>query len=47
MDIGACKVTDSDINISGKAGELLTGPQTQEFLRNWAQIRLSNLCGMQ
>ncbi|MFS8115236.1 hypothetical protein QD460_26225 [Rhizobium jaguaris] len=48
MDIGACKITDSDINISGKAGELLSGlPQTQEFLRNWAQIRLSNLCGMQ
>ncbi|AVA25827.1 hypothetical protein [Rhizobium sp. NXC24] len=48
LDIGACKVTDSDINISGQAGEILSKlPQTQEFLRTWAQIRLSNLCGMQ
>jgi hypothetical protein len=48
LDIGACKITDSTINISGPAAELLSKlPQTQEFLRNWAQIRLSNLCGLQ
>ncbi len=48
MDIGACRITDSDINVSGQAGELLSKlPQTQEFLRTWAQIHLSNLCGLQ
>ncbi|MBB5577193.1 hypothetical protein GGD50_005844 [Rhizobium paranaense] len=47
LDIGACRITDSNINISGQAGEVLSKlPQTQEFLRTWAQIRLSNLCGM-
>ena len=48
MDIGACRITDSNVNITGPAGELLSKlPQTQEFLRTWAQIRLSSLCGMQ
>jgi hypothetical protein len=47
LDIGACKITQSNIDIRGAVGGLLSGlPETQEFVRSWAQIRLSNLCGM-
>ncbi|WSH19069.1 hypothetical protein U8Q07_14995 [Rhizobium ruizarguesonis] len=48
LDIGACRITESNIEISGEVGGLLSSlPQTQQFARSWAQSRLSQLCGLQ
>jgi hypothetical protein len=45
LDIGACRITDANIQISGEIGALLSGLQeTQQFARDWAQSRLSSLC---
>lgn len=47
LDIGACRITESNIDISGEVGGLLSSlPQTQQFARAWAQSRLSQLCGL-
>ncbi|TAV04533.1 hypothetical protein [Rhizobium ruizarguesonis] len=48
VDIGACSITESNIEISGEVGGLLSSlPQTQQFARSWAQSRLSHFCGLQ
>ena len=45
LDIGACRITDANIQISGEIGALLSGLQeTQQFARDWAQSQLSSLC---
>ncbi|WP_157884562.1 hypothetical protein [Neorhizobium galegae] len=48
LDMGACRITESNIEISGEVGGLLSSlPQTQQFARSWAQYRLSRFCGLQ
>ncbi|MBY5416096.1 hypothetical protein ACCT03_00095 [Rhizobium johnstonii] len=48
LDIGECRIMESNIDISGEVGGLLSSlPQTQQFARSWAQSRLSHLCGLQ
>lgn len=45
LDVGACRITDSRIEIGGDIGTLLSGLQdTQDVARNWAQSQLSRLC---
>ncbi len=45
LDVGACRITDTRIEIDGEIGSLLSGlPDTQDFGRNWAQSQLSHLC---
>jgi hypothetical protein len=45
LDVGACRITDTRIEIEGEIGSLLSGlPDTQDFGRNWAQSQLSHLC---
>ena len=48
LDVGACKITDTHIEIDGEIGSLLSElPDTQDFGRNWAQSQLSRLCQLQ
>ncbi|NLS07946.1 hypothetical protein HGP14_32485 [Rhizobium sp. P32RR-XVIII] len=45
LDIGACRITDANIQISGELGALLSGlEETQQFARDWAQSQLTRLC---
>ncbi|KRB51926.1 hypothetical protein ASE04_10420 [Rhizobium sp. Root708] len=45
LDMAACRITDTHIEIDGEIGSLLSGlPDTQDFGRNWAQSQLSRLC---
>ncbi|WP_431320516.1 hypothetical protein [Rhizobium sp. YTU87027] len=45
LDLGACKITDTHIEIDGEIGSLLSElPDTQDVGRNWAQSQLSRLC---
>ncbi|MGH0347398.1 hypothetical protein NKY44_26910 [Sinorhizobium meliloti] len=45
LDIGACKVVSSDVQISGALGEILAGiPELQEAARLFAQSKLSEIC---
>jgi hypothetical protein len=48
LDVGACRITDTRIEIDGAIGSLLSVlPDTQDFARNWAQTQLSRLCRLQ
>ncbi|MBB3317374.1 hypothetical protein FHT77_003256 [Rhizobium sp. BK181] len=48
LDVGACKITDTHVEIDGEIGSLLSElPDTQDFARNWAQSQLSRLCQLQ
>ncbi|OWV83451.1 hypothetical protein ATY81_20755 [Rhizobium sp. R72] len=45
LDVGACKITDTHIEIDGEIGSLLSElPDTQDVGRNWAQSQLQRLC---
>jgi hypothetical protein len=45
VDIGACRITDADIEIGGELGSLLSGlSDTRGLARDWAQSQLSRLC---
>lgn len=47
LDMSACRIKDSRIEIGGDIGTLLSGLQdTQDFARNWAQSQLSRLCNL-
>jgi hypothetical protein len=46
LDIGACKITDSHIAISGDVGKYLGEiGQMQELARAFAQKKISEICG--
>ncbi|MBX5193332.1 hypothetical protein HJB86_31320 [Rhizobium sp. NZLR3b] len=48
LDTAACRILDSDIQISGEIGGLLSGLEnTQQTARDWAQSQLSLLCALQ
>ena len=45
LDVGACRITDTHLEIDGEIGSLLSAlPDTQDFGRNWSQSQLSHLC---
>jgi hypothetical protein len=45
VDVGACRITDADIEIAGELGSLLSGfSDTRGLARDWAQSQLSRLC---
>ncbi|MDQ0558989.1 hypothetical protein QO004_000764 [Rhizobium mesoamericanum] len=45
LDMGACRITDTHIEIDGEIGSLLSElPDTQDVGRSWAQSQLSRLC---
>ena len=46
VDVGACKITDSHVSVSGPVGELLTSVgDIQNLARNFAQKKISEVCG--
>ncbi|MGV2080925.1 MULTISPECIES: hypothetical protein [unclassified Rhizobium] len=46
VDIGACKVTDARVSVSGPVGELLSSVgDIQNLARNFAQRKISEVCG--
>lgn len=46
VDIGACKVTDTHVSVSGPVGELLASVgDIQGLARNFAQKKISEVCG--
>jgi hypothetical protein len=47
LDTAACSISDTDLQISGEIGSLLTGfEETQQIALNWAQSQLSLLCSL-
>ncbi len=47
FDTKACRLLDSDLQISGEIGALLSGLEdTQKIARGWAQSQLSHLCAL-
>jgi hypothetical protein len=48
LDTAACRILDSDIQINGEIGALLSGLEnTRQTARDWAQSQLSRLCALQ
>ncbi|WP_426232084.1 hypothetical protein [Pararhizobium sp. DWP3-4] len=48
FDTKACRLVDSDLQISGEIGALMSGLEdTQQTARAWAQSELSHLCALQ
>jgi hypothetical protein len=46
VDVGACKVTDAHVSVSGPVGELLSSVgDIQGLARNFAQKKISEVCG--
>jgi hypothetical protein len=46
VDVGACKITDSRVSVSGPVGELLTSVgDIQGLARKFAQKKISEVCG--
>jgi hypothetical protein len=46
IDIGTCTVTDSQLELGGTAGELLSGnPEFRKVIHELAQSKLSEFCG--
>ncbi len=47
LDTKACRIVDSDLQISGELGALLSGLEdTQQIARDWALSQLSALCAL-
>ncbi|WP_455271701.1 hypothetical protein [Rhizobium herbae] len=47
LDTAACSIGDTDLQISGEIGALLSGlEETQQIARDWAQSQLALLCGL-
>ncbi|TCU20507.1 hypothetical protein EV132_101574 [Rhizobium sullae] len=47
LDTVACRIRDTNLEISGEIGVLLSGlAETQQIARDWAQSQLSLLCRM-
>lgn len=46
VDVGACKITDSHVGVSGPIGELLSSVgEIQGLARGFAQAKISEICG--
>ncbi|WP_240545252.1 hypothetical protein [Sinorhizobium fredii] len=46
VDVGACRITSLDLDVSGDVGEYLSGlGLLQPVLRGWAQEQLNRICG--
>lgn len=46
VDIGACKVTDAHVGVSGPIGQLLSSVgEIQGLARSFAQRKISEICG--
>jgi len=46
VDVGACRITDSHVSVSGPVGELLTSVgDIQGLARGFAQKKISEICG--
>lgn len=46
VDVGACRITDSHVGVSGPIGELISSVGgMQELARGFAQAKISEICG--
>lgn len=46
VDVGACRITDSHVGISGPIGDLISSVGgMQELARGFAQAKISEICG--
>ncbi|MDK4737788.1 hypothetical protein QA648_08150 [Rhizobium sp. CB3171] len=46
VDVGACKITDSHVGVSGPIGDLISSVGgIQELARSFAQAKISEICG--
>jgi hypothetical protein len=46
VDVGACRITDSHVSVSGPVGELLSSVgDIQGLARGFAQKKISEICG--
>lgn len=46
LDLGACTIVDSRVNVSGDIGKLIGDGAMQQVLRDLAQEQLTKFCGL-